>query len=99
MNTTVTLGRTSHLLIIFTMEGLINPAPIQFQVRALVGTQGASPYSYYLRPTSTTYDTWTTTFYKSSVTPGTYNVKIVWSVNGGTVTAQKRVLTVIALPA
>ena len=99
MSVTVTFNQTSHLLIVFTLMASTNPAGNNIRVRALVGAQPALPIEYQLLCDSTAYDTWSCSFYKSSVDSGTYTVKIQWWVSGGMGYAHiRRVLTVIALP-
>lgn len=99
MSVTITFNQTSHLLIVFTLMASTNPAGNNIRLRALVGAQPAFPAEYQLLCDSTAYDTWSCSFYKSSVTSGTYTVKIQWWVSGGMGYAHiRRVLTVIALP-
>jgi len=99
MSVTITFNQTSHVLIVFTLMASTVPAGNNIRLRALVGAQPALPAEYQLLCDSTAYDTWSCSFYKPSVTSGTYTVKIQWWVSGGMGYAHiRRVLTVIALP-
>lgn len=103
MSVTLTLDRTSHILIIFSTEAYTNQQDKQISVRALVdalvaypGSIGLTPREYSDYSDSRAY---TYTLYLPSVSAGTYTVKIQWMVSGGTGYAGSRTLTVIALPA
>jgi hypothetical protein len=93
---TTTLEKTSDLLIFFSAMLSVNPTDDSMRLRALVDGEAASPSDVQVIKSSSPYDTWTCQFYKPSVAPGTYTVKIQWWVSGGTGYAQRRVLTVMA---
>jgi len=103
MSVTLTLDRTSHILISFSTEAYTNQQDKQISVRALVGILVANPGSIVLTPKEF-YDysdsrAYTYTLYLPSVSAGTYTIKIQWMVSGGVGYVGSRTLTVIALPA
>jgi hypothetical protein len=93
---TISVNKTSDLLIFFSAMLSVNPTDDSMRLRALVDSQIASPSDIQVIKASSPYDTWTCQFYKPSVAPGTYTVKIQWWVSGGMGYAQRRVLTVMA---
>ena len=107
MSVTLTLDRTSQLLIMFSAEVANYDGGERIHVRALVGASVANPGWIILTPIvhdyAFAYDNldlmaYSYNFYES-VIEGTYTVKIQWQVSGGTGYAYYRTLTVIALPA
>jgi len=110
MNLTISLNRTSHLLIIFSSEAYTNDPSTRIIVRAIDGTTPVPPGEVIFTPTISygpgnththgncaySYD-----FFEPSVTAGTHTIKIQWKVNvvGAVGFADARTLTVIALPA
>jgi hypothetical protein len=111
MSVTLTLTRTSHVLIMFSTEAMNDNPNYRIFVQAFVGTDLAIPGAIYLTPTvamastplhnhALDFASYAYNFYKSSVNAGTYTIKIQWAVSGGgTGHAFKRTLTAIALPA
>ena len=107
MSVTLTVNRTSYLLIMFSTEAR-NADPSQMiMVQALVNDSIAIPGSVYMTPImglsgthrhTLGYSTYAFNFIKPSVSAGTYNVKIQWFIWGGLGYARSRTLTVIALP-
>ena len=101
MSVTITLHRTSNLLIMFSgMAGL--SASDWILVRALVNSTLASPSSaIFTGATTSNAGSYSVTFYKPNVNAGLYNIKIQWCVmyGGATAEAAQRTLNVIALPA
>jgi hypothetical protein len=114
MSLTITLNRTSHLLILFSTEAKQeNEGNYRISIGALVRNSTWSAYAYgptYLTPyiyDPPWYDnqimdfmTYTCHFYMPLLSAGKYEIEIRWCVtSGGKAYAWERVLTVIALPA
>lgn len=108
MSVSLTLDRTSHVLIMFRSEALNPTGGEVICIRALVDSNIAYPGTIQLTPIiwdyAFTYDnidvmSYTYNFYRPYVSAGTYTIKIQWRVSGGTGYAYYRTLTVIALPA
>jgi len=108
MSISITLERTSHLLIMFSTEAWTADVEYRIQVRALVGLTAALPGEIDLTPTMSVsalndhtlyWMAYSYNFYQPSVTAGTYTVKMQWRVTGTTGYAYLRTLSVIALPA
>ena len=103
----ITRHRTSHLLILFSVEAMTDPPSNRIVIRALVGATTACPSTVILDPlvtgdiTQLHYAAYTFNFLKTSLGAGTYSVIIQWRVvlSGGTGLARYRTLAVIALPA
>jgi hypothetical protein len=98
MSVTITLERTSELLILFTTSVQVFEIDQTVQWKALVNETEASPSAVALQPSWELFSSVSFNFYKSSVDEGTYTVKIQWYVHGGSARAYTRSLTVIALP-
>jgi molybdopterin-binding protein len=112
MSVSITLQRTSHLLILFSAEAKADYLQ-QILVQALVGESVADPGYIYLTPIvqetgwaflpthshALGYGAYAYNFYRPSVSAGTYTIKIQWRVTGGTGYVGDRTLTIIALPA
>jgi len=105
---TLTLNRTSHLLILFSAEAMNTNSSERIEVEALVGTSTASPGSVYLTPTvvqsgththALEYGSYSYNFYRLSVPAGTYTVKMKWRVSDDKGYIATRSLIVIAFPA
>jgi uncharacterized coiled-coil protein SlyX len=113
MAVTMTLNRTSHLLIMFSTDAYDNTASDIIYARAVVDGTVAQPYQVILTPYTSSELGWPYThshiiynacssynFYQPFVSPGTHTIQIQWFVTGGsTGWAYYRTLTVIALPA
>jgi len=112
MSVTITVNRTSHLLIMFSTEATNDAEGERIWLRALVDTTEAKPGYLYFTPSIhdspgeidyhyhlLNYMAYTYNFIYPSVHEGTYTIKIQWRVTGGTGTVMFRTLTVIALPA
>ncbi len=106
LSVTITLERTSNVLILLTVAAMNDPG-YRAYVRALIGNQQAyDPLT--LTPavgnfTDGFQQVWmhcyTYCFYKPAVAAGTYNVKIQWMVSGGSAYSSGGYLVVIGLPA
>jgi hypothetical protein len=85
----------------FSAEATIGDADQGIFVRANVGNIDAVPsYAVLATPSSDTlYNANSFNFYLDSVSAGTYVVKMVWKVSGGTGYVRNRTLLVMALPA
>jgi len=112
MSITLTLNRTSHLLIMFSSVIWNDMENRLVLVRAMVGNEEAFPEggipitpfaTYYLEAPAHShaliYGGYSYTFYKPLVNAGTYTIKMQWRVNEGNGHAALGSLTVIALPA
>jgi len=112
MSVTLTLDRTSHILIMFSTEAYNSDPAYRILVRARIGVIDAFPGSIDLTPTVSAglgapythrhtigYMAYSYNFYRPSVSAGTHTIKIQWMVSGGTGYVGSRTLTVIALPA
>jgi molybdopterin-binding protein len=115
MSISITLNRTSYVIILFSVNArmdLPENATAGFAVRCLIGTKQANPGEIYLVPAMSfssstfpphkhdlTYGAYSFHFYEPSVSPGVYSIKIQWAVGLGTAYAFIRALTIIALPA
>lgn len=97
----ITLGRTSHLLIMFSTEAVNRYIAYEMCMRALVDTTAAHPsFGVTVTPRETeTEGSYTYNFYLDNVDPGTHTIKIQWRVGGGEGRVLSRTLIVIALPA
>jgi len=107
MSLTLTLDRTSHLLIMFNIEAMDDEEGYGILVQALVGTTVANPGQISLTPIvgetavhkhTLSYGSYGYIFYQPSVSAGMYIIKIQWKVTGGTGHVMRRTLNVIALP-
>jgi hypothetical protein len=112
MSVTITLNRTSYLLIMFSAEAMNNLEGKRIAIRALVDGQTAypnalfffTPYIHdslgwpYTHSHVVDYMSYTYNFLMPSVSQGTHTVKIQWGVTGGTGYVDARNLIVIALP-
>jgi hypothetical protein len=114
MSVSITLNRTSHLLIMFSTEASnVNDNTADYiLLRALVDSDVALPGQICLTPYLSdslgypythrhylSYMVYSFNLYKSSVPEGTHTVRIQWKVTGHTGYVRARTLTVIALPA
>jgi len=108
MSVTLTVGRTSHLLIMLSTEAYNSDSLERTIVHAVVGASEAYPGEIWMTPPilETSLHThlhgiaaYSYNFYEPSLSSGTYTIKIQWMVTGGTGHALYRTLTVIALPA
>jgi len=105
MSVILTLTETSNILILVSMEAW--PAyDERILIRALVGGDVADPGEVFLTPRIVGPDTYMVTwgsfgynFYKPSVSPGTYTIKMQWKVSGGLGDLIFRTMIVLALPA
>ena len=112
MAVTMTLNRTSHLLIMFSTDAYDDTAGNIIYARAVVDGTVAQPYQIVLTPYTSSelgyplshshiiYDVCSSyNFCQPFVSPGTHTIQIQWFVTGGIGWAYFRTLTVIALPA
>jgi len=108
MSVTITLNRTSHLIIMFSAEAKVDGDGKYMQILAKVNELMALPGGICLTPIVydkiSDYDlldymAYTYNFFQPSVEAGTYIIKIQWKVTAGTGYIDERTLTVIALPA
>ena len=108
MSLTISLNRTSHLLIMFSTEAYDDDWASRILVRALVGGVEAKPgyvdltaydWEWGLHRHTIDIMSYSYNFYQPSMSAGTYTVKMQWKVTGGTGYVFHRTLTVIALPA
>jgi hypothetical protein len=104
---TLTLDRTSNLLILFSTEAA-NVNNKYSAMRAVVDTDSAYPNEYVITPIiyeaenhthAMGYSSYSFNFAKSSVGVGTHTITIQWRVDAGTLDVGYRFLAVIALPA
>jgi hypothetical protein len=108
MSVSITLNRTSHVLVMWSAEANQDDWRNTIYVRALVGESIANPGAVILTPIvhdvaghthSLDYSVYSYIFYRPSVTAGNYTIKMQWQVSGGVGRVWYRTLTVIALPA
>lgn len=92
MPSTITLDRTSHLLIMFSAEAYNQDPTHRIWVKATVGTESAIPGAIFLTPFletanghthTVTYMTYSCNWHRPSMSAGSYTVKIRWMVTGG----------------
>ena len=100
MSVSITIQNTSVIVIMFSAEATIGDAGQGIFVGASVGGTDAVPsYAVLATPSSDTlYNANAFNFYLDSVSAGTYIVKMVWKVSGGTGYVRNRTLLVMALP-
>jgi hypothetical protein len=100
MSVSITIQNTSVIVIMFSAEATIGDAGQGIFVGANVGGTDAVPsYAVLATPSSDTlYNANSFNFYLDSVSAGTYIVKMVWKVSGGTGYVRNRTLLVMALP-
>jgi hypothetical protein len=102
MSVTITLARTSHLIIIFSATAYLGALGDSLNVRAITDVAIPHPVVVVLtRDTQTTMGSHSFTWNLPDVSAGIHTVKIQWAVEGGLTTGyvSDRSLTVIALPA
>jgi hypothetical protein len=102
VNVTISLNETSHLLITCTFMATTDPVERAMFLRALVGTETATPFEYQLFCDTSPGTTSTVSYYQMSVASGTHTVKMQWRINPvipSTGYAIRLALTVITLPA
>jgi len=107
MSVILTLDETSNVLIFYSCEASPDYDE-QILIRALVGETEACPGEIFLTPIifdysqTDTYLPWmgsyTYNFHVSSVSPGTYTIKIQWLVTGGVGEMDYRNLFAMAIP-
>lgn len=102
MSVTLTINEISDVLILASMEATPT-LDERIYITAMINGESAKPgETVILTPVkSGAYSamaSYTFNFCEPSVSPGTYTVKIQWSVTGGTGYIEYRTLTVIALP-
>ena len=107
MSVTLVLTETSNVLIFFSCEAWPDYDET-IMIRALVGDTTASPGQVILVPTvwdfsetdvyTLFWGSYTYNFHQTPVNPGTYTIKIQWSISGGVGDMGLRTLTAIALP-
>jgi hypothetical protein len=103
MSVTLTINETSTVLILVSIEATPSLEE-RIYMTAMINEEAAKPgETVYLTPVkSSAYSAaapYTFNFFEPSVSPGTYTIKILWLVTGGTGYIYYRTLTVIALPA
>jgi len=100
MSISITLNRTSHLLIFFTTMAYVGVQSDFLWVRAIVDGLEADPPRVYLGYAQY-WDSLAANFYELSVPPGDHTVKIQWkkSLAAGYTYVETRTLNIIALPA
>ena len=99
MSVSISLGRKSHVLILFSCNAYQSLSTASIMIRARVGTLDAQPGSVFVlssNPASS--GSYTYNFYLPNVAAGTYTVKIQWSVSSSEGHVGDRTLTVIGLP-
>jgi hypothetical protein len=101
MSVSITLERTSHIIIMFSATAYVEVLGNSIKVRAI--TDEAIPYPVEIvltKGTQLTIGTHSFTWNLPDVSAGTHTVKIQWLVSGGTGSGNvaDRSLTVIALP-
>ena len=102
VNVAIGVNETSHLLITCTFMATTDPVERAMFLRALVGTETATPFEYQLFCDTSPGTTSTVSYYQMSVASGTHTVKMQWRINPvipSTGYAMRLALTVIALPA
>jgi len=102
VSVTISLNETSHLLITCTFMATTDPVERAMFLRALVGTETATPFEYQLFCDTSPGTTSTVSYYQMSVASGTHTVKMQWRINPvipSTGYAIRLALTVITLPA
>lgn len=107
MSVSITLNRTSHMLIMWSAEATQSDWRQTIYVRAEVGASAAIPGMVTLTPIvhdvaghthPLDWSVYSYIFYKPSVTAGDYTIKMQWKVSGGVGSVRYRTLTAIALP-
>jgi len=106
MSVSITLARTSHIIIVFSATAYVEVLGNSIKVRAIADAatyDEAIPYPVEIvltKGTQLTMGTHSFTWNLPNVSAGTHTVKIQWLVSGGTGTGNvaDRSLTVIALP-
>jgi len=100
MSVSITLGRKSHVLILFSCNAYQSLSTASILIRARVGTLDAQPGSVFLLSSNPASNgAYAYNFFLPNVAAGTYTVKIQWSVSSGEGHVGDRTLTVIGLPA
>lgn len=103
MSVTLTINETSTVLILVSVEA--TPSfDERIYMTAMINGEAAKPgETVELTPVKSSpvsaMASYTFNFFEPSVSPGTYTIKILWLVTGGTGIIYYRTLTVIALPA
>jgi len=101
MSVSITLVRTSHIIIVFSATAYVEVLGNSIMVRAIADEAIPYPVEIVLtKGTQLTMGTHSFTWNLPDVSAGTHTVKIQWLVSGGTGTGNvaDRSLTVIALP-
>ncbi len=103
MSVSITLARTSHLIIMFSATAYLEALGDSLNMRAKIDVE-TIPYPAIVvltRETETTISSHAFTWNLPNVSPGTHTVKIQWAIESGITTGyvSDRSLTVIALPA
>jgi molybdopterin-binding protein len=101
MTVTLTLTRTSHLVIMWSGEAWISPAGNNIVMRAMVDSVKAGPGTDHQLTTDSSISSYSCIFYLPNVSSGSHTVSIEWRVplSGSIGNSQRRTLTVLALPA
>jgi len=101
MSVSITLARTSHVLIMFSCETKLDASGDYLLARAMVDSTPAFGPTAFALTSETDYSVRSQIWYMSNLSAGSYTVKIQWRMFLGTTTgyAWTRTLSVIALPA